>query len=289
MVGLRRVVKEARVGRVDGKVAFVTGAGRGQGRSHALRLAEEGADIIATDICHDIETCPFPLSTPDDLAETAALVEKTGQRVLTREVDIRDLDALRGAVADGIAEFGHLDIVAANACIGGAGTLIELESNEWQTMLDVGLTGAWHTIKATVPPMIEQKTGGSIVITSSAAGLKALMNCGHYVAAKHGVIGMAKTLANEIAPHNIRVNTVCPSSVNTPMMVNDWTFKLFRPDLDEPKLEDCIDAFRTLQVLDIPWVEPIDISNAVLFLASDEARYITGISLPVDGGALAAH
>src|SRR4051794_7971683 len=277
------------VGRVSGKVAFVTGAGRGQGRSHAIRLAEEGANIIAIDICHDIDTCPFPLSTPDDLAETAQLVEKTGQGVLTREVDIRDLEGLRAAVADGIGEFGRLDIVAANACIGGAGTLIDLGEREWQTMLDVGLTGAWHTIKATVPPMIEQGTGGSVIITSSAAGLKALMNSGHYVAAKHGVIGMAKTLANEIAPHNIRVNAVCPSCVNTPMMTNDWTYKLFRPDLENPTLDDCIDGYKSLQILDIPWVEPIDVSNAVLFLASDEARYITGVALPVDGGALAAH
>jgi NAD(P)-dependent dehydrogenase (short-subunit alcohol dehydrogenase family) len=156
-------------------------------------------------------------------------------------------------------------------------------------MLDVGLTGAWHTIKAAVPTMVEQGTGGSVIITSSAAGLKALVNCGHYVAAKHGVIGMAKTLANEIAPHNIRVNCVCPSSVGTPMMLNDWTYRLFRPDLEDPKLEDCMDAYRTLQVLDIPWVDPIDISNAVLFLASDEARYITGVALPVDGGAMAMH
>ena len=277
------------MGRVSGKVAFITGAGRGQGRSHAVRLAEEGADIIAVDICHDIATCPFPLSTPDDLAETARLVKDTGRRVVTFEVDIRDLDGMIAAVAEGVDELGRLDIVAANACIGGANQLLDITAEEWQTMLDVGLTGAWHTIKATVPTMIKQGTGGSVIITSSAAGLKALMNCGHYVAAKHGVIGMAKTLANEIAPHNIRVNAVCPSSVRTPMMLNDWTYKLFRPDLENPTLDDCLEGFKSLQVLDIPWVEPVDVSNAVLFLASDEARYITGVALPVDGGALAAH
>jgi (+)-trans-carveol dehydrogenase/(-)-trans-carveol dehydrogenase len=156
-------------------------------------------------------------------------------------------------------------------------------------MLDVALTGVWHTIKATVPRLIDQGQGGSVVITSSAAGLKPLMNCGHYVAAKHGVIGMARTLANEVAPHAIRVNVVCPSSVKTPMMLNDWTYQLFRPDLDAPTLDDCLDSFKTLQILDIPFVDPVDISNAVLFLASDEARYITGVALPVDGGALAAH
>jgi SDR family mycofactocin-dependent oxidoreductase len=277
------------VGRVNGKVAFITGAGRGQGRSHAVRLAEEGANIIAVDICHDIDTCPYPLSTMDDLEETARLVEKTGQKIVIRQADVRDLDALKAAAAAGVAEFGSLDIVAANACIGGAGPLLELSSSEWQTMLDVGLTGVWHTIKATVPTMIDQGRGGSVVVTSSAAGLKALMNCGHYVAAKHGVIGMVRTLANEIASHNIRVNAVCPSSVKTPMMLNDWTYRLFRPDLEEPGLDDCLDTFKSLQILDIPFVDPVDISNAVLFLASDEARYITGVARPVDGGALAAH
>jgi (+)-trans-carveol dehydrogenase len=272
------------MGRVAGKVAFITGAGRGQGRSHAVRLAEEGADVIITDICHDIETCPYPLSSRDDLDETARLVEKTGQRVVAVEADVRNLDELTAAVTEGIDELGRLDIVAANACIGGAGALIELTSAQWQTMLDVALTGVWHTIKATVPRLIEQGEGGSVVITSSAAGLKPLMNCGHYVAAKHGVIGMARTLANEIAPHAIRVNVVCPSSVKTPMMLNDWTFHLFRPDLESPTLEDCLDGFRSLQVLDIPFVDPVDISNAVLFLASDEARYITGTELVVDGG-----
>lgn len=282
-------MKGALVGRVSGKVAFITGAGRGQGRSHAVRLAEEGADIIAIDICRDIETCPYPLSTPDDLRETARLVEALGRRIVTREADVRDLDALSEAVTAGVAELGGLDIVAANACIGGAGPLLDLTAAEWQTMIDVALTGVWHTIKASVPTMVDRGRGGSVVITSSAAGLKPLMNCGHYVAAKHGVIGMARTLANEIAPHNIRVNVVCPSSVKTPMMLNDWTYKLFRPDLESPTMEDCLETFKTLQILDIPFVDPVDISNAVLFLGSDEARYITGVALPVDGGALAAH
>jgi SDR family mycofactocin-dependent oxidoreductase len=277
------------MGRVEGKVAFITGAARGQGRSHAVRLAEEGADIVAIDICHDIATVPYPLSTPEDLDETVRLVEKTGQRIIAREADVRDLAALEAVVQDGLDAFGHLDIAVANACVGGAGRILDLTSEQWQTMQDVALTGVWHTLKASVPPMIEAGNGGSVIVTSSAAGLKPLVNCGHYVAAKHGVVGLARTLANEVAEHNIRVNVVCPSSVRTPMMLNDWTFKLFRPDLENPTAEDAMEAFKTLQLLDIPWVEPVDISNAVLFLASDEARYITGITMPVDGGALAMH
>lgn len=277
------------MGRVSGKVAFVTGAARGQGRSHAVRLAEEGADIIAVDICQQLPTVPYPMAQPEDLKETQLLVEATGRRIVAEMADVRDLRALEDAARKGLDAFGRIDIVVANAGIGGAAQILDLTPEQWSTMIDVCLTGVWNTIKASVPPMVSAKQGGSVIVTSSVGGLRALVNCGHYAAAKHGVIGLAKTLANELAADNIRVNVVCPSSVKTPMMLNDWTYSLFRPDLSHPTLDDAIEAYKTLQILDIPWVEPVDISNAVLFLASDESRYITGITLPVDGGALAHH
>jgi (+)-trans-carveol dehydrogenase len=277
------------MGRISGKVAFVTGAARGQGRSHAVRLAEEGADIVAIDICDQLPTVPYPMARPEDLKETERLVEAAGGRIVAEIADVRDLASMEAAVAKGLEAFGRMDIVVANAGIGGASAILDLTAEQWSTMIDVCLTGVFHTIKAAVPPIVAADRGGSVIVTSSLAGLRALVNCGHYAAAKHGLVGLAKTLANELAPNNIRVNVICPSSVKTPMMLNDWTYSLFRPDLDKPTLDDVIDAYKSLQILDIPWVDPVDISNAVLFLASDDSRYITGITFPVDGGALAHH
>ncbi|CAN5324705.1 mycofactocin-coupled SDR family oxidoreductase [soil metagenome] len=273
-------------GRVEGKVAFVTGAARGQGRAHAVRLASEGADIIAVDICKKIDTVDLiAASTPEDLAETADLVKNAGGRVFTAEVDVRDYDALKAAVDSGVEEFGKLDVIVANAGIGNGGqTLDKTSEADWTAMIDINLAGVWKTVKAAVPHLIEGGRGGSIILTSSVGGIKAYPHCGHYVAAKHGVVGLMKTFAVELGAQNIRVNSVHPTNVNTPLFMNDGTMKLFRPDLENPGPEDIKVVGEFMHVLPIGWVEPEDIANAVLFLASDEARYITGVQLPVDGG-----
>ncbi|HSJ44424.1 MAG TPA: mycofactocin-coupled SDR family oxidoreductase [Euzebyales bacterium] len=271
-------------GRVEGKVALITGAARGQGRSHAVRLAEEGADIIALDVCEDIETSVIPLASEDDLAETAKLVEDLDRRIMARKADVRDLAALESVVQEGVSEFGRMDIVSANAGIAGFGPAHELTEQQWEEMLAVNITGVWKTCRAVMPAMIEAGNGGSIILTSSTAGLMGLANTAHYTAAKHGVVGLMRTLANELAPHMIRVNSVHPTAVATDMIHNEATYGLFRPDLEHPTLDDAKDAFMTLNMLPIPWVEARDISNAVLWLASDEARYVTGVALPVDAG-----
>jgi SDR family mycofactocin-dependent oxidoreductase len=274
-------------GRVEGQVAFVTGAARGQGRSHAVRLAEEGADIIAVDICRQLEGVPFPMSTPEDLAETVKEVEALDRRIVATQTDVRDYDALKAAVDDGVARLGRLDIVAANAGIGNNGANLHQMSEElWQDMIDVNLTGVWHSAKAAIPHIIAGGRGGAIVLTSSVGGLKAYPTVGHYVAAKHGVVGLMRTLAQELGQHRIRVNSVHPTQVNTPMVMNDATFRMFRPDLENPTADDFAPVSQQFHVLPVPWVEPTDISNAVLFLASEEARYITGVTLPIDAGSL---
>jgi (+)-trans-carveol dehydrogenase len=272
------------MGRVEGKVAFITGAGHGQGRSHAVRLAEEGADIIAVDLCAPVETVPYPMSTATDLEETARMVKETGQRIVASRTDVRDFDALKQALDDGVAQLGRLDIVAASAGIVSYGPAAELTERSWQDVIDVNLTGVWHTCKAAIPYLIEGGRGGAMILTSSVAGLKGWENQAHYVSAKHAVVGLMRTLAKELAPHRIRVNTVHPTSVNTDMLLNDYTYKLFRPELEAPTLDDAKELFFGLNSLPIPWVEAVDISNALLFLASDEARYITGVMLPVDAG-----
>jgi SDR family mycofactocin-dependent oxidoreductase len=268
---------------MEGKVALVTGAARGQGRSHAVRLAQEGADIIAVDICQQLETVPYPMATPEDLAETARLVEELDRRVVARQADVRDFDALQAATQAGISELGRLDVVAANAGISTQGVLWELTEQQWGEMQDVCLAGVWRTIKATVPQMIEQGDGGSIVLTGSTASLKGFAGVGHYTAAKHGVIGLMRSLVNEVRPHSIRVNTVIPTSTNTPMIQNEAMRTLFGVAADAP-LEDFAQAFQAMHTLPVPWAEPVDISNAVLFLASEEARYVTGTILQVDAG-----
>ena len=272
------------MGRVEGKVAFITGAARGQGRSHALRLAEEGADIIAVDICNQVDTVNYPMATSEDLQQTVKDVEALDRRIVAVEADVRDLAALKAAVDQGVAELGRLDIVCGNAGIAGFGAADELTDEEWGDMLDINLTGVWHTAKAAIPHLKAGGNGGSIILTSSTAGLMAIENLAHYVAAKHGVVGLMRALALELAPDMIRVNSVHPTSVNTDMIHNSATYKLFAPDLDSPTKEQVGERFRTLNALPIDWVEARDISNAVLFLASDEARYITGVTLPVDAG-----
>jgi (+)-trans-carveol dehydrogenase len=275
-------------GRVEGKVAFITGAARGQGRSHAVRLAQEGADIIAVDVCGPVSNnTRIPPSTPDDLAETADLVKALDRRIVTAEVDVRDFAALQAAVDSGVEQLGRLDIIVANAGIGNGGqTLDKTSEADWQEMIDVNLSGVWKSVKAGVPYVLSGGRGGSIILTSSVGGLKAYPHTGQYCAAKHGVVGLMRTFAVELGQHFIRVNSIHPTNVNTPLFMNDATMKLFRPDLKNPGPDDLAVAAKFMHVLPIGWVEPVDISNAVLFLASDESRYITGVTLTVDAGSM---
>ncbi|BBZ31677.1 mycofactocin-coupled SDR family oxidoreductase [Mycolicibacterium confluentis] len=274
-------------GRVDGKIALVTGAARGQGRSHAVRLAEEGADIIAVDICRGFPDSTAPAATVEDLAETAGLIKDLGRRVVTAQVDVREFEALADAVDSGVEQLGGLDVVVANAGIGTTGVkLHKMAEPRWQETIDVNLTGVWKTAKAAIPHLIAAGRGGSIIITSSVGGTKAYPQVGHYVAAKHGVVGIMRTLAVELGQHMIRVNTVHPTHVNTPLLMNEETYRLFRPDLENPGPDDLAPICQSFHVMPIPWVQPVDISNAVLFLASDEARYVTGVTLPIDAGSL---
>ncbi|MFD6883911.1 mycofactocin-coupled SDR family oxidoreductase [Rhodococcus sp. NPDC060084] len=273
-------------GRVEGKVAFVTGAARGQGRSHAVRLAQEGADIIALDICGPIrDNALIEPATPEDMAETVEVVKGLNRRIVTVQADVRDFDAVKAAVDDGVAQLGRLDIIVANAGIGTGGTpLHQTDEFDWQEMQDINLSGVWKTVKAAVPHIIGGGQGGSIILTSSVGGLKAYPNTGPYIAAKHGVVGLMRSFAVELGEHFIRVNTVHPTNVNTPMFMNEGAMKMFRPDLENPGPDDLKVAAQFMHVLPIGWVEPEDISNAVLFLASDESRYVTGLTLTIDAG-----
>ncbi|BBX06705.1 mycofactocin-coupled SDR family oxidoreductase [Mycolicibacterium aichiense] len=275
-------------GRVEDKVAFITGAARGQGRSHAVRLAEEGADIIAIDVCKRISSNEdIPAPTPEDLAETADLVKNLNRRVVTAEVDVRDYAAVKAAVDGGVEQLGRLDIIVANAGIGNGGQTLDLTSEaDWNDMIDVNLSGVWKSVKAAVPHLISAGRGGSIILTSSVGGLKAYPHTGHYIAAKHGVVGLMRTFAVELGHHSIRVNSVHPTNVNTPLFMNEGTMKLFRPDLENPGPDDMAVVAQMMHVLPIGWVEPVDISNAVLFLASDESRFVTGLPMTVDGGSM---
>ncbi|MBL7493254.1 mycofactocin-coupled SDR family oxidoreductase [Frankia sp. AgB1.9] len=274
-------------GRVEGKVAFITGAARGQGRAHAVRLAQEGADIIAIDICKPLDGVDFQMSTPADLAETVRLVEKTGRRIHAAQADVRDHDTMKAVVDEGVAEFGRLDIVIANAGIGATGALLhKMDEKTWQDTIDINLTGVWLTTKVSIPHILAGRRGGSIILTSSAGGLMAHPHIGHYIAAKHGVVGIMRTLALELGARNIRVNSLHPTQVNTPMTIHEGTFKMFRPDLENPTIDDFAVVSQNMHLLPTPWVEPEDIANAALFLASEEGRFLTGVTLPVDAGAL---
>lgn len=273
------------MGRLNGKVAFITGGARGQGRSHALRLAEEGADIIVIDAAKDLDTVKYPLATPADLQETARQVEALGRGVLAEQVDVRDEEALRDVLARGVERFGGLDIVAANAGVFSHGRAHELSREAWDEMLAVNLTGVWQTVKVSVPHL-QARGGGSIVLTSSSAGMQAFENMAHYSASKAGVIGLMRSLAAELGHDGIRVNVVSPTNVDTGMIHNDAMYALFGPDMpaEERNRDSLRDRYFGRRALNLPWIEPVDVSNAVLFLGSDEARYVTGVVLPVDAG-----
>jgi SDR family mycofactocin-dependent oxidoreductase len=265
-------------GRLEGKVAFITGAARGQGRSHAIRLAQEGADIIAVDICRQIASVPYPMATPDDLAETVRSVEALDRRIFAREADVRDRGGLKAAFEAGVAELGPVEIVLANA---GIAPMVETDqADAWQDVIDVNLTGVFNTVETAIPAMIERGAGGAIVLTSSTAGLTGIGGAAPgglgYTAAKHGLVGLMRSYANNLAPHRIRVNTVHPTGVNTPMVVNDIMQAFLQAD---PSIGQAM-----ANALPVDMVEPVDISNAILWLVSDEARYVTGITVPVDAG-----
>ncbi|RVW00251.1 mycofactocin-coupled SDR family oxidoreductase [Rhodococcus xishaensis] len=274
-------------GRVEGKVAFITGAARGQGRCHAVRLAEEGADIIAVDLCENIDTITsYSLATDQELQETVAQVEALGRRIVAVKADVRDVAGLQKAFDTGIEQLGHVDIVVANAGILSFGRSWELTAQQWQDMIDVNLTGVFNTAKVAIPSMIDAGRGGAILFTSSTAGLKGIEGSGHYVTAKHAIVGLMRTMANELGPYSIRVNTINPTNVDTLMIQNPDMYVIMSPGESEPSQDTAVPGFMSRNTLPIPWVEPTDISNAVLFLGSDEARYVTGVTFPVDAGAL---
>ncbi|GAS89710.1 mycofactocin-coupled SDR family oxidoreductase [Mycolicibacterium brisbanense] len=273
--------------RLDGKVAVITGAARGQGRSHALRLAEEGADIIALDICRQIDSVPYPMADLDDLATTVDLIKSRGRRIFAAEVDVRDLPGMQEAVAAGVSELGRLDIVVANAgTLNDTAPLWELSEQQFQDQIDVNLTGVWKTIKATVPTLLRQNDGGAVILISSISGLTVELNVGHYAAAKHGVNGLMRTLSGELAPYGIRVNSINPTNVNTLMINNPRYNRLFAGGKEGATQEDALPALTAMHALPVPFLEPIDVSNAVAYLASDDGRYITGTAHVIDAGAL---
>jgi len=272
-------------GRLQGKVAFISGAARGQGRAHAGRMAEEGADIIAFDAAGPVPSQGAPAASVADLDETVRQVEKLDRRIVAHRADASDLDAVTAVLDQGLTEFGRIDIVVANAGVqGNPAPIAQTSAEEWQGVLATNLTGVFNTVRAAVPHLIDGGRGGSISLVSSSIALRAQPGLGPYGSAKTGVIGLMRALALELGEHSIRVNSIHPTTVNTPMLINDINFRLFRPDLENPQLEDVVPVYRTLNVLPVPWVEAEDIANAVIFLASDEGRYITGVTLPVDAG-----
>lgn len=276
-----------RSGRLTGRTALVTGAARGQGRAHVLALAREGADIIAVDVPGEVKGLAYPMGSAEELDATAADARRLGARVVVIQCDVRDGEALVRAVGEGVGELGSLDVVVANAGIAGVPYAThEIPEPVWQQMLDINLTGVWNTVRAGVPHLI-RSGGGSVILISSAAGLtRGYANIAHYAAAKHGMVGLMRTLATELGAQRIRANTIHPTQVNTPMINNPATYQLFCPGVEDPTVEDFLPVSTGMHVLPTPWVEPEDISNVVLFLASDEARFVTGATIPVDAGCL---
>ncbi|MGY1745096.1 mycofactocin-coupled SDR family oxidoreductase [Blastococcus sp. SYSU D00695] len=273
------------MGSLEGKVAFITGAARGQGRSHAVRLAEEGADVIAVDLCAEVPGTPYPGATAEDLAETVRQVEALDRRIVAEQADVRDLAALQRVLAAGVGQFGRLDVVLANAGITVDPHPADSISEEsWDTTIAINLSGVWRTCRAAIPHLKATGAGGSIVLTASTASTRGFAHVGEYVAAKHGVAGLMKTLANELGPYGIRVNAVSPTQVDTAMIQHESYYRLFNPGHPDPGREEFAKASLAGHPLPIPWVEPRDVSNAIAFLVSDQARYITGVNLPIDAG-----
>src|ERR1700733_3583481 len=264
--------------KLENRVAFITGAARGQGRSHAVRLAAEGADIIAVDICAQIGSVPYPLATPQDLAQTVHDVEALGRRIVARRADVRDEAELQAAYDAGAAELGAADIVVANAGI--APMALDEKHEAWRDVIDVNLTGVFNTVEVAIGSMVKRGSGGSIILVGSTPALTGIGGPSRaglgYTAAKHGVVGLMRAYANNLAPHSIRVNSVHPTGVRTPMVINDAMAAFLAQD---PSLSNAV-----ANALPVDMVEPVDISNAIVWLVSDDARYVTGVTLPVDAG-----
>ncbi|MCR5978013.1 mycofactocin-coupled SDR family oxidoreductase [Gordonia jinghuaiqii] len=272
------------MGKMDGKVAFITGGARGQGRAHALRLAQEGADIIITDICVPIEGVHYPLAAETDLAETEKLVRDMNVRCLSYVADARDAGRMKQVADEAVAELGRLDTVVINHGIGLPHGIDEESLDIWDTVIETNLSSVWRTVVATVPHLKATGPGGSIIVTGSAASVVAIFNNAAYTVAKHGVIGLVKCLAADLAQDWIRVNAVLPTNVNTTLFINEYNASRFCPDKEDPTVEDMKIPAESLNLLPVPWMEPEYVSHAVLFLASDEAKYVTGIAMPVDAG-----
>lgn len=276
------------MGSFDGRVAFITGAARGQGRAHAVALAREGADIVVSDFFGELESVRYPLPGRSDLEETVKLVEAEGRRCISGEADVRDLDVLEDLVARALDEFGRIDIALANAGIATTAgrPVYETTVETWSQVLDINLTGVFNTIRAVGPGMVERRYG-RIIATTSMMGRTGAPNMAGYVSAKWGVIGLVKCAAHDFAPHGVTVNAIAPGNVDTPMIQNDVVRKLMRPDLENPTREDSAEAFQRLHVIPTPWVQPEEISRAVLYLAAEEAGNVSGTVMSIDAGASA--
>ena len=275
------------MGRLDGKVVLISGVARSQGRSHALRFAEEGADVIGFDVLDEIKGSASGPATQADMDETGRQGEALDRRIIATKADVRDWAGVKAAVDDGVAQLGRLDVVLGNAGVFTAPSLAEdMEDDIFMDTLNINVAGVWRTAKAAIPHLKNNANGGSIIMTSSVAGLSGIANFAHYVASKHALVGLMRTLALELAPSQIRVNTVHPGTVNTVMVMNDVLARVFRPDLENPTADDVIAVAQQMNPMGADMLEPYDISNAMVFLASDEARYITGVTLPVDAGSM---
>jgi SDR family mycofactocin-dependent oxidoreductase len=272
------------MGQLDGKVAFITGVARGQGRSHALALAREGADIIGLDLCSKPSTTAYAGATREDLEETARMVKEAGGQLHAEVADTRDYDQVKAVFDRGIDRFGRVDIVIPNAGICSGAKTWEISPQDWREMIDINLNGVFHTVKAAVPTLISQGDGGSIVFIGSTEALKGAENISSYAASKHGVTGLMTSLARELGQYQIRVNSVNPTCVDTHMINNDFVYGLFRPDLDKPTREDVVETFSGTHLLPVPWIDPRDVSSAILYLVTEPGRYVTATSMVIDAG-----
>jgi SDR family mycofactocin-dependent oxidoreductase len=269
---------------LDGRVAFITGGGRGQGRAHAVTLAREGADVVVCDFHGQLETVPYVMNSDGDLKETCRRVEEVGGRALALNADVRDPLAVDRAVDEAIEQMGHVDILCANAGLWAPAEVISTSDALWRDTIDTNLSGVFHSVRAVGRHMVERGQGGSIVVTSSMAGRQGLQNLGAYCASKFGVIGLVKAAAIELGPHNVRINAVCPSYVDTKMMFWDGFGELFRPDVESPQREDAEEVMRGQHKLPVASFAPEDVSDTVMFLVSDRARFITGSVIDVTAG-----
>lgn len=270
---------------LSGQVAFISGAARGQGRSHAVRLASEGANIVGFDLCGQIDTVPFEMSNPDDLVETERLVKEAGGEMVALQADVRSQEEVDAAFHAGLERFGKVDIVLANAGIlHQYKKTWQIDDDDFRNVIDVNVVGVWHTVKAAIPHLIERREGGAIVLTGSGASVSGIPNLGGYVASKHAVLGIMRTLAKELGRYQIRVNAVMPGNANTPMFDNEGIHRLYVPDEVEPSRETFLARAAAMSPMRNPYVEPADISEAIAWLVGPAGRLVSGVALPVDGG-----